>query len=154
MPDGEKIHRRAVRVCRVARDLRHRGNREIEIDREDRRGLDQLANRGKNLDWIVADIWVYRRPGGKRTARCHQDCIAIRVGLGDELAADTAAGAAAVFYNDRLAEHSSQPFGNNTRHPVSRTSGRERHNDLNGPGRIGLRVGRCGTMQHPSTQCD
>jgi hypothetical protein len=135
----------------VGHDLGHGFHGQARIDRDNQRRLNQLAHRSKYLDRIVADIGVDDRAGRKRAARGHQDGVAIRRGLRDELAADAAAGTAAIFDDDGLAQYGSESFGDDARHAVCRSSWREGHDDFDRFfGRIGLRVSWIGAVQRPS----
>ena len=135
----------------VGHDLGHRFHRQVRVNRDDQRRLDQLADRRKHLDRIVADVGVHRRAGGQRSARRHQERVAIGIGGRDELAADAAAGAAAVFDHDGLAEHRAEPVGDDARHAVGRPARRERHDHLDRfPAGISLRVRKIGAVQRPT----
>ena len=109
------------------------------------------ADRRENLGRVVADVGVYGRAGRQRSTRSHQESVAVGIGGGDELAADAAAGPAAVFDDDGLSEHHSKPLGDDARHAVGRSARREGYDHLD---RLlvadRLRVARPAAVQHPS----
>ena len=104
------------------------------------------ADRHEHLDGIVADVGVHRRTGGQRAAGRDEDGVAVGIGGRHELGADAAARAAALILDDdALAKHCAKPVCDDARHAVGRPTGRERHDHLDRPVRIGLRLGVCGT---------
>ena len=67
----------------------------------------------------------------------------VRRGLGDELGADIAARTAAVFNDYRLTQGTRQPFGDRARTRIGCTTGTERDDEPDRPGRIERVLGAC-----------
>ena len=77
----------------------------------------------------------------KRRRRRGEQCVAVRCRAIGRLGADVSGGTGAVLDDDRLAPLARQPFRDQPRHGVSRSSGRERHDDFYSA--VGIAVGPC-----------
>ena len=135
----------------VGHELGQRLYRHVLVNDHDLGGVDELADRHKRLDRIVADVAVHGRAGGQRAARRDQEGIAVGIRGRDELCADAAArAAAAVLHHDVLAEDCPEPVRDDACHAVGRPAGRERHDHPDRPIGIGLGVRRLDAVQRPS----
>lgn len=88
------------------------------------------------------------RAGGERTARCHQNGVAIGVGFRDEFATNAAPRAATVLDDDDLPQYPAETVGDDARHTVGRAARRKRHHHLDGLfARIRLCLGGVGAAK-------
>jgi hypothetical protein len=90
---------------------------------------------------IVADAAVDQRRDHQRAGVAKQQCIAIGIGLRDELCRDGAAGPRFVLDDHALPEQRRQSLRDQPRHDVGRSAWREADHDVDWLGRITLRQG-------------
>ena len=89
---------------------------------------------------IVGELLVKRLVDGERRRIGEQQRIAVRRGLGRLFGADIAAGAGPVVDDHRLAPFLRQLLRHHAHQRVGRGARRRRHDDLDRPRRIGLRL--------------
>jgi hypothetical protein len=119
---------------------------ERRVDHQHRRNAAQYDDRREILDRIVGQLAEQMRVGGHRGVRRNQEREAVRRRARDRLRANGIIPAGAVIDDDRLAPRLGQPLGDDTGHGVGDPAGRNRHDELNGTARIGLRI-------HGSAHC-
>jgi hypothetical protein len=107
-------------------------------DHHQRRGVDQHDGL-EILCRIVRQLRHQARHDGERRGR-HQQRVAVRRRLGDDVGPDHRAAAGAVVHHHRLAPQLAQLQAHGAADDVSAAAGRERHYEAHRPGRIGLRV--------------
>jgi len=110
----------------------------------------QLRNRREILDRVVAQVAAHQRVGQMRALRRGDQRVAVGLGARHALAADSAAGAIAVFNDDRGAQRLAQRFGVDAADQIDGSACGKRHDQRDGAGRIG--VGPCGQGQDCGAQ--
>ena len=91
------------------------------------------------LGWIEGKLAVEGLVDGERAGRGEQERVAVRLRLGDEIAARIAAAARAVLDDDLLSEIVGELLRQNSRHHVHRSARRIWIDDANDTLGIGLR---------------
>ena len=89
---------------------------------------------------------VKMRTDAVRGDRAQQQRVAIRIGLGDAGRRDRPAGSAPIVDDDALSERVGELRSDRAGDEIGSPAGRNRHDELNGPGRIGVlgvQGGRC-----------
>ena len=126
----------------VGHDLSQRVCRQVHVHGNDLRQFDQASNRRKRLGRIIADVAVHSRACCQCAPGSDKKGVAVRLGGGDRLGTDAAAGSAAAILDDnRLAQHSPETVRDHARHVVGGPAGRERHHHSDRTVRIGFRRG-------------
>jgi hypothetical protein len=121
-------------------ELADRFHRQLRMDDEQVRGGGDDRNRLEALDRIVGQLV---EPGIDRVdQRDHEQRVAVFRRIGGELAADDAAGAAAVVHHDLLAQPRAQLGGDQAADAVVDGARRERNDQPYRLGRVVLRRGR------------
>ena len=121
---------------------------ERRTDRQHVRHVRHLDDRGEIPDRVVGQLGE-RRSDGVRAGGRHQQRVAIGCALRDQVRADAATGARAVFDHHRLAPALAEFLRDEARDHIGRPGGRKRHQQLYRFGGISLgegagRGGRCG----------
>ncbi len=80
---------------------------------------------------------MHQRIDGQRPVRADQQRVAVRLRVRDELSADAAASAAAIFHDNRLVQLLRHLVADQAADDVGITPGRERHDHVDRPVRIG-----------------
>ena len=101
------------------------------------------ADRHQVLFRIVGEFRVDARVDRDRTGLTEQQRVAVRIGALDDLGADAAIAAAAIFDHEGLAERVADFLADDARGRVRRAAGRERHDQPDRVGRIVLRLRGC-----------
>ncbi|MCY1531947.1 hypothetical protein D9M68_671870 [compost metagenome] len=128
-------------------ELLQRLGRHLRIYRQHVGHVDQVGDRCEILERVVRILGVGGRVGRHGADRGDAEGVAIRRGLGQRIGADRAAAAAAVFHHHRLAQLAAQAVGDRARDDVGGAAGRERDDQADRLGGVGLRLGNAGTGQ-------
>ena len=130
---------------RIGDELRQRLHRQLRADDQHLRRAETQADRGEILRRIVGHPLHDQRVDGQRAVRAQQQRVPVRLGPGDDLGADIAAGACAVLDDDRLAEAFRHAGDQHARQGVEVAAGAEGHHQAERPvGEAGLRTGQRG----------
>jgi hypothetical protein len=115
-------------------DLRmhHHEHRHVGDERDRREGLVRFE-RHRLVEELVDAL---------NSRRGHQQRVAVRFRLGDDVGSDIAASTRLVFDDDRLAKRLREFFADRARQHVDRAAGRKRRDHADGSVRIALRLGR------------
>ena len=89
------------------------------------------------LQRIVAELGLHEGIDGERAVRADEQRVAVGRRARHRFGADAAAGAAAVVDHHRLAERARDPFADQAADDVGIAAGRERHDQMDRPVRIG-----------------
>ncbi len=96
------------------------------------------------LEWIVAELGIEERVHHQGAVDGEQKRVAVGLGLGDRLRADDGVGARPVVDDDLLAEVLAHLLADQAAEHVGRTARRERHDQGDRAGGVGLRRARVG----------
>ena len=94
-------------------------------------------HRREILERIVAELGLHERVDGERPVRADQQRVAVGRGARHHFGADAAAGAAAVVDHHRLPKRHFHLFADDAADDVGIAAGRERHDQMDRPVRIG-----------------
>ncbi len=108
---------------------------------QDKRQLGNQPERGEIRARIEAGVEVERRIDADAAGVAEHQRVAVGRRLDHRTRADDAGTGAAVFDHDGLAEPGAEPVGHDARHGVVAATGRKRHHQRDGLGRIVLRRG-------------
>jgi hypothetical protein len=117
----------------IGNQLLHGLRREIRRHHQHLVAFGDLGDRREMLGGVVVAEPVDRRPDHQRAGIAEQERIAVGLGASDRLAAERAAGAAAVLDDHGLAENRSEPLRHQPRGGVDRPARRIRHHQLDQP---------------------
>ncbi|MNT17667.1 hypothetical protein D3C72_1528290 [compost metagenome] len=112
--------------------------RYVDVRHQHVRRARQLRDRGEILDRVVAQVAAHQRVGQMGALRRGDQRVAVRLGARHALAADGAAGAVAVFDDDRRAQRLAQRFRVDAADQVDGSACGERHDQGDGAGRVGV----------------
>ncbi|MNV50004.1 hypothetical protein D3C71_1419870 [compost metagenome] len=112
--------------------------RELRIHRDHIRRGRNVDDGREVLDRVVGRLRVDGRVGGHARQRGDAQVVAIGLLARGLQRTDRTAATAAVVDHDDLAQFLAQGVGNHARNDVGGAAGRERHQQLDGLGRIGL----------------
>ena len=96
---------------------------------------------GTNWRRIEAELGKEALADHQRPLRRGEQRVAVGLGAIDDLGAEILRGARPVLDHHRLAEFRRQMLGEDARHQIAVGAGRQRHDDADRAGRIGLRGG-------------
>ncbi len=131
---GGHIDRLLLRQCN---QLRERFGRNAVVEDDHVRHVAGQCNRRKILERIVAELGLHERIDGERPVRADEQRVAVGRRARHHLRADAAAGAAAVLHHHRLADRLRNLVADHAADNVGIASGREWHNQMDRPLRIG-----------------
>ncbi|MNL09214.1 hypothetical protein D3C87_1299660 [compost metagenome] len=139
-----RAHRAVVGLVGVglepAHQLAHVLRRNARMHHQHVHHRSHLRDRCEVFHRVVVDLAVQAGRDAQRRGR-EQQRVAVGRSLGDVLRRDHGAGAGLVLHQHGLAQALVQPLGEQARHDVGRAAGRERHDERDGLGRVGLRRG-------------
>ena len=130
--------------------------RHAGIGEQQRRSRRDQAERREILAHVVAGGRHHGRAGRERRGVPQHDGVAVRRAFRDGARGDGAAAAErAVFHHHRLTEQRGHLFRHQTREDVGGAARRQRHDQGDGTGRIGLRLreAACGCQDHSECGC-
>ena len=129
---GRGIGHVALVLVAIGDELLHRFRR-LRQRHAHQIGLgDQQRHRREIADRIVTQRRIEEPVGGEPRPD-DEDGVTVRIGTGDHLGGDVAAGAGLVLDHHRLAPHLLQPVADQPRGDVGRAARRERHHDAHVP---------------------
>ena len=113
----------------------------LDVVRIDDQRVRHLGHHNDRLEFggIEPQLRIETLVDHQRRRRRREQCVAVRRRAIDLLGADVSGSPGAVLDDDRLAPFARQPFRDQPRHGVSRSSGRERHDDFHGA--VGIAIG-------------
>ncbi len=152
--DGEMARRPVARRAvveigaglRLGDQIRHRRDAALEARHQHLRGEADVGDRREILLRVVGQLGIDRGCDAVRRDRHHQERVAIRRRLGDDVGADAAARAWPVLDHHLLAQRLGELVGHHARQDVGRLAGREGHDDLDRLGGPGLGEGSATTV--------
>ena len=121
--------------------LADRARRKARMHDEDRGAVGDLGDRREAPDRVVAGILHQCRHHAERRAGADQQRVAVGLGAGHRLRSERAARARPVLDHHALSEARWHHLRDHAGGDVGRSARSERHDQLDGLGRIGLRLG-------------
>ncbi len=127
---------------------------DVEIGDQHRGHVREQRDRNEVLVGVVGQLAVEKWIHHQRAVDRHQERVAVRVGLGDDLRADDRVGARPVVDDDRLAEFVGELLADEAGEEIRRPARRERDDQADRARRIGLGSGRLGCGRKAGQQHD